>query len=102
MDEVYQLDLREYRLLCKAQAYKHVDLDYRIHELAFACNKATLRNKQGKLVYTKLSKLFDFDKAIAEIERNEKGETKSKAQTAYERYVEFMKKKKGGGSDESK
>lgn len=99
MDEVYQLDLREYRLLCKAQAYKNVDFDYRIHELAFACNKATLRNKQGRLIYAKFSKLFDYDKAINSIGKKDKKEAKSQNRiTAYERYLEFMSKKKEGRS----
>lgn len=101
MDEVYQLDMREYRLLCKAQEYKNVDLDYRINELAYLCNKAALRNKQGRLIYAKFEKLFDYDKAIAKVEKSKKKEVEEETTSAFKRYMEF-KKKEGGVTNESK
>lgn len=63
LDQVLLLDMREYRLLCKAHQLKTTDLYYWSARNAFDTNRATLRKKNGHLVYPTVKKLFDYEKA---------------------------------------
>ncbi|WP_304733504.1 hypothetical protein [Dubosiella newyorkensis] len=95
MKQALDLDMHEYRLLCEAQALKNVDLDYRIHELAYASNKASLRDKKGRLIYAKFTKLYDYERAL---DRLKKKQTKKKEMSPQlEAYKRFLAQKNKGG-----
>ena len=66
LDQVLSLDLREYRLLCQAHRLKLADQYYWSAQNAFDANRATLRKKNGHLVYPNVKKLFDYEKAQKE------------------------------------
>ncbi|WP_283650861.1 hypothetical protein [Ileibacterium valens] len=89
------MDLREYRLLCKAQELKNIDQQFWIHLQAFANNKAGLRDKKGKLIYNKFDKLFDYEEALSGKDNKRKAKPSN---PRVEIYKEFMRKK-GEGND---
>ena len=68
-DEVDRLTIPEYELLMEAVRLKEVDMDYRNHLQAFLNFSVKARRKTGKNkskpVFTKFTKFFDYEKAIA-------------------------------------
>jgi hypothetical protein len=98
IEQVLNLDFHEYRLLCQAHRLKNVDEDYRIHEAAFLNNKATLRDKKSRLIYSSFKKFFDYKKQIREAAGDKpegKTETLSGPVANYRRYLRM----KGGGAN---
>lgn len=92
-EQVLDLDLRQYRLLCKAYRLKQIDEQLKIHELAYATMKASLRDKKGRLIYRKFNKFFDYEKALAKAE----GELKEPDKPIDPRlsgYAQYLAKKK--------
>lgn len=66
----------EFELMQKAQKLKEVDLDYRIHELAYLNFVASQKKPKGKNkevpVYPNFKKFFDYKKAVEDIDKEEK------------------------------
>lgn len=91
------LDMKEYRLLCRAQELKNIDRQFWVHLQAYAGNKATLRDRKGRLVYGKFDKLFDYEEALSR--KNGKKQRKPSS-PRLDAYMQYMKMKKGGKSDE--
>lgn len=91
MDDVLQMDFREYRLLWEAKALRDVDRmrDYAAH--AFLINKASLRKKGGKLLYPSVDSLYDSEKALKSIRKKK---TKSAEDPRLEAYKRFLMKRK--------
>lgn len=78
-EEVDRLTIPEYLLLMEAVRLKQVDMDYRNHLQAFLnysvkAQKKTGKNK-SKPVYTKFKKFFDYEKALADVQKKESKET---------------------------
>ncbi|WP_276905139.1 hypothetical protein [Faecalibaculum rodentium] len=93
MEQVLNLDIHEYKLLCEAQHLKNIDREYWIHAQAFANNRASLRDKKGRLVYRRMNELFDYEKEL----ENASSKTKEKKESPQIRAMkEYLKKKKGG------
>ena len=92
MDQVLKLDMKEYRLLCEGKRLSNIDQLYLIHLSAFANNKATLRDKKGRLIYRSFDKFFDYEKAL-------KGNDKSRKEESpqIKAYREYLKRMKGEG-----
>lgn len=66
IEQVLLLDLREYRLLCRAHRLQMADRYYWSAQNAFDTNRAGFRKKNGHLVYPSVKKLFDYEKAQKE------------------------------------
>lgn len=88
------LDLREYRLLCRAHRLQMADRYYWSAQNAFDTNRAGFRKKNGHLVYPSVKKLFDYEKAQKEAmqERSEAG--KANFSTQAKRMKEYFEKKR--------
>jgi hypothetical protein len=71
--EVDRLTIPEYRLLMQASKLKQVDLDYRVHQLAFANFRAQAQKKNGKNktvpVFRKFKQFFDYEKAVKKAQK---------------------------------
>jgi hypothetical protein len=77
--EVDRLTIPEYRLLMQAAKLKQVDLDYRVHQLAFANFRVQAQKKKGKKsvpVFTEFKKFYDYEKAVKEAQKTEEKEEK--------------------------
>ena len=77
-EEVDRLTIPEYELLMEAVKLKQVDMDYRNHLQAFLNFSVKARKKTGKNkskpVFTKFSKFFDYEKAIADTKKKKEKE----------------------------
>ena len=72
----------------KAHEYKRVDLDYRIHQLAYLNFMATGKKRAGKgkekPVYPSFKKFYDYEKELKKVETKE-SEDKYRLINAYRR-----------------
>lgn len=72
----------------KAHEYREVDLDYRIHQLAYLSFVATGKKKAGKNkekpIFQNFKKFFDYEKALKKVS-GEEWEEKSRLMDAYRR-----------------
>ncbi|WP_294731086.1 hypothetical protein [uncultured Faecalibaculum sp.] len=98
MDQVLNLDMKEYRLLCEAQELKNIDRQFWIHLQAFVNNKATLRDRKGKLIYGRFEKLFDYEAALSRKDRKKRQEKPMNPRL--ENMKRFLKLRKGGNTSE--
>ena len=88
MEQVLNLDMKEYRLLCEAERLKNIDREYWIHAQAFANNKATLRDRKGWLIYHRMNDLFDYEKEL----KRETSKTRKTRKKEENPYIRAMKK----------
>lgn len=88
MEQVLNLDMKEYRLLCEAERLKNIDREYWIHAQAFANNKATLRDRKGRLIYHRMNDLFDYEKEL----KRETSKTRKTRKKEENPYIRAMKK----------
>lgn len=91
--EVDRLSLDEYELLMKSARLKEVDMDYRIHMLAFLNTAVTATKAVGrkeKPIYDKFEKFYDYEKEITKAMSAEK---EQKATGRFDRLSRFLKKK---------
>ncbi len=88
MEQVLNLDMKEYRLLCEAERLKNIDREYWIHAQAFASNKATLRDRKGRLIYSRMADMFDYEKELKRAE-SKNGRNRKKEDNPY---IRAMKK----------
>ena len=65
------MTLDQFEIMRKAHEYKQVDLDYRIHQLAYLSFVATGTKKAGKNkekpIFSTFKKFFDYDKALKKV-----------------------------------
>lgn len=90
LDEVNRLSFEEYDLLVKAENLKQVDIDYRVHQLAWLPIIAKGQKRVGKnklkYVYDKFEKFYDYKDALEKAgdPRSRRNECKYKG---YDRYL---------------
>lgn len=61
------MTLDEYNLLIKAEKLRQVDIDYRIHQLAYVTFVAKAKKKRGKKevpVFDNFKKFYDYEKEV--------------------------------------
>lgn len=63
------LDFHELNLMMKAEQQRTIDERAMIAFQAFMTNKASLRDKNGKLIYTSLNKLYDYEKELNKLDK---------------------------------
>lgn len=66
--EVDRLTLREYRIMMKAAQLRQLDEQQKIHLVAWLSFAAQAKRKNGKPVYSKFERFFNFKKELAKIE----------------------------------
>lgn len=90
LDEVNRLSFKEYDLLVKAENLKQVDIDYRVHQLAWLPIIAKGQKRVGKnklkYVYDKFEKFYDHNKAVKAV-LGKKEEKSNGIFTGYEKYL---------------
>lgn len=97
MDEVMNLSLKEFRLLNTARELRQADERYLASFEAFMINKAGLRGKNGKLLYTSIDDLYDYE---SDIERIYGNKVKPKiTDSRIERMKKFYELKEKEGKD---
>lgn len=81
--------MTEYEILIEAQAYKNVDLDFRIHELAYLTMAATAKKSAGrgkeKPAYRNFRQFYDYDKELRKIKDRKAESSKLLAVSRYMR-----------------
>ena len=95
--EVDRLSLDEYELLMKSARLKEVDMDYRIHMLAFLNTAVTATkpvSRKEKPIYDKFEKFYNYEKEITKAMSAEK---EQKTPGRFDRLSRFLK---GKGQDD--
>lgn len=73
--EVDRLTIPEYELLMKAVRLKQVDMDYRIHMLAYLSFSVKAEKKSGKNkttpIYKRFKKFYDYEKELQKVTGSE-------------------------------
>lgn len=91
LDQVNNLTPYEYRLLMKAKELQMVDDQYYLHLQAYLNMTAQAKKQVGKkqkMVYTKFSKFFDYQKELDRV-------MGIKKQSKFDKLAEFINKKEG-------
>ena len=91
LDQVNNLTPYEYRLLMKAKELQMVDDQYYLHLQAYLNMTAQAKKQVGKkqrMVYTKFSKFFDYQKEFDRV-------MGIKKQSKFDKLAEFINKKEG-------
>lgn len=91
LDQVNNLTPYEYRLLMKAKELQMVDDQYYLHLQAYLNMTAQAKKQVGKkqrMVYTKFSKFFDYQKELDRV-------MGVKKQSKFDKLAEFINKKEG-------
>lgn len=91
LDQVNNLTPYEYRLLMKAKELQMVDDQYYLHLQAYLNMTAQAKKQVGKkqrMVYTKFSKFFDYQKELDRV-------MGIKKQRKFDKLAEFINKKEG-------
>lgn len=102
-DEVDRLTIPQYEIMMKAHALKDVDLDYRVHELAYLTFTASATKQVGKKmkpVYTTFRKFYDYkreQKRALERFENETDEEKFGSLSGYAEYLRKQREEKANG-----
>ena len=91
LDQVNNLTPYEYRLLMKAKELQMVDDQYYLHLQAYLNMTAQAKKQVGKkqrMVYTKFSNFFDYQKELDRV-------MGIKKQSKFDKLAEFINKKEG-------
>ena len=87
---------KEFRLLNTARKLRQADERYQASFQAFMANKASLRGKNGKLLYTRIEDLYDYE---SDIERIYGLKPTKKVDSRIERMKKFYELKEKEGKD---